>query len=197
MQIPSVSKGDKETCIGDAFHFREKPLQVERSLGPSIAPARRKNGCFDDFRARSSSSRTIRPRETPALRAVWSSHFARSSGSRTVSVLPICLNCNVPCHSDLKHQAVLRLSNCSTMNPKRRFMKATVQARLDDSSRRDLERLARRLGWSPSMVVREALRRMATSYPLDGRPRIAGLGKFSSGIPDLGSNKKHLKGFGG
>jgi len=46
------------------------------------------------------------------------------------------------------------------------------------------------------MVVREAIRRMATSYPLNVRPRIAGLGKFASGIPDLGSNKKHLKGFG-
>jgi hypothetical protein len=28
------------------------------------------------------------------------------------------------------------------------------------------------------------------------RPRIAGIGQFASGIDDLGSNKRHLKGFG-
>jgi len=76
-------------------------------------------------------------------------------------------------------------------------MRPTVQARLDAAGRRDLARLAQSLGWSPSKVVREALRRLAASHPASGRPRIAGLGKFSSGIPDLGSDKKHLKGFGG
>jgi antitoxin component of RelBE/YafQ-DinJ toxin-antitoxin module len=76
-------------------------------------------------------------------------------------------------------------------------MKAAVQARLDAASRRDLEQLVQSFGWSPSKVVREALRRLASSHPLPGRPRIAGLGKFSSGVRDLGSNKKHLKGFGG
>ena len=76
-------------------------------------------------------------------------------------------------------------------------MRATVQARLDAASRRDLAQLVQSLGWSPSKVVREALRRLASSHPLPGRPRVAGLGKFSSAVPDLGSNKKHLKGFGG
>jgi hypothetical protein len=75
-------------------------------------------------------------------------------------------------------------------------MNSTVQARLDPSARRDLEQLVRTLGWSPSKIVREALRQMAVSHPPPARPRIVGLGKFSSGIPDLGSNKKHLKGFG-
>lgn len=75
-------------------------------------------------------------------------------------------------------------------------MSSTVQARLDAASRRDLAQLVRSLGWSPSQVVREALRRMASSHLPVKRPRIAGLGKFSSGVPDLGSNKKHLKGFG-
>ena len=75
-------------------------------------------------------------------------------------------------------------------------MSSTVQARLDTAERRDLVRLARSLGCSPSEVVREAIRRLAASHPLPGRPRVVGLGKFSSGIPDLGSNKKHLKGFG-
>jgi hypothetical protein len=76
-------------------------------------------------------------------------------------------------------------------------MKAAVQARLEAASRRDLEQLVQRFGWSPSKVVREALRRLASSCPAPRRPRIVGLGKFSSGVPDLGSNKKHLKGFGG
>ena len=76
-------------------------------------------------------------------------------------------------------------------------MRPTVQARLDATSRRDLAQLVQSLGWSPSRVVREALRRLASAHSLPGRPRVAGLGKFSSGVPDLGSNKKHLKGFGG
>ena len=75
-------------------------------------------------------------------------------------------------------------------------MKTSVQARLDGPSRRDLERLTRKLGWSPSRVVREALKRMASLYPQNDQPRVVGLGRFSSGISDLGSNKKHLKGFG-
>jgi len=37
---------------------------------------------------------------------------------------------------------------------------------------------------------------MAATHPRPDRPRIAGLGQFASGISDLGSNKKHLKGFG-
>jgi hypothetical protein len=75
-------------------------------------------------------------------------------------------------------------------------MRPTVQARLDAASRRDLAQLVQSLGWSPSKVVREALRRLASSHPPPGRPRIVGLGKFSSGVRDLGSNKKHLSGFG-
>lgn len=73
-------------------------------------------------------------------------------------------------------------------------MRSTV--RLDAESRRDLAQLVRRLGWSPSQVVREALHRMASSHLQPGRPHIIGMGKFSSGISDLGSNKEHLKGFG-
>ena len=40
-----------------------------------------------------------------------------------------------------------------------------------------------------SKAVRGALRRLAASHPAHGRPRIIGLGKFASGVPDLGSNK--------
>ena len=75
-------------------------------------------------------------------------------------------------------------------------MPSTVQARLDDEGRRNLAHLTRTLGWSPSKVVREALRRMAASHPGPGRPRILGVGQFASGIDDLGSHKKHLRDFG-
>jgi hypothetical protein len=68
--------------------------------------------------------------------------------------------------------------------------------RLDAGTRRTLGQLVSHLGWSPSRVVREGLRLLAASHPAPGRPRIVGMGKFSSGVPDLGSNKKRLKGFG-
>jgi hypothetical protein len=75
-------------------------------------------------------------------------------------------------------------------------MKATVQARLDRQAQETLAELADQLGMSPSQVVREGIRLLAASHPKRGQRRIAGLGKFASGVPDLGSNKKHLKGFG-
>jgi hypothetical protein len=70
----------------------------------------------------------------------------------------------------------------------------TVQARLDADTEKTLARLVDQLGVSPSIVVREGIRLLAASQPKTRR--IAGLGKFSSGISDLGSNKKHLRGFG-
>jgi len=70
----------------------------------------------------------------------------------------------------------------------------TVQARLDADTQKTLARLIEQLGVSPSMVVREGIRLLAASQPKSRK--IVGLGKFSSGVPDLGSNKKHLKGFG-
>ena len=75
-------------------------------------------------------------------------------------------------------------------------MSSTVQARLDPESQRELKRLGRRLGWSPSRVVREGIRLLAACQPMDIRKRIIGVGKFTSGKPDLGSNKTHLADFG-
>jgi hypothetical protein len=76
-------------------------------------------------------------------------------------------------------------------------MKTTVQARLDDESQAALKHLTRRLGWSPSRVVREGLRLMVRQYGAAPKKRkIIGMGEFDSGIPDLGSNKKHLEGYG-
>jgi hypothetical protein len=67
---------------------------------------------------------------------------------------------------------------------------------LDAGTRRTLTQLVSHLGWSPSRVMREGLRLLAASHPVGDRPRIVGMGQFSSGVPDLGSSKKHLKGFG-
>jgi len=75
-------------------------------------------------------------------------------------------------------------------------MRFAIQARLDDRSRKRLATLVRELGWTPSQVVREGLRIMEASQLRRKKRRIIGLGKFSSGISDLGSNKKHLRGFG-
>lgn len=74
-------------------------------------------------------------------------------------------------------------------------MGSTVQARLDKDAKKALTKLVRELGWTPSRVVREALNLFAATR-LRKRRRILGLGEFSSGISDLGSNKTHMRGFG-
>ena len=75
-------------------------------------------------------------------------------------------------------------------------MGTAIQARLDDRSRKRLAVLVRELGWSPSQVVREGLRVLESNYLRRKKRGVIGLGKFSSGVSDLGTNKKHLRGFG-
>jgi hypothetical protein len=75
-------------------------------------------------------------------------------------------------------------------------MKAVVQARLDPEAQQTLDLLVRRLGWSPSRVVRESLLLMGRYHSSAPRKRVIGVGKFESGLPDLGSNKRHMQGFG-
>jgi len=75
-------------------------------------------------------------------------------------------------------------------------MKSNVQARLDRSAQLALTELVRRLGWSPSRVVREGLRLLAACYGKPSTKKVIGIGRFASGAPDLASNKKHLQGFG-
>jgi hypothetical protein len=75
-------------------------------------------------------------------------------------------------------------------------MRFAIQARLDERSRKRLAVLVRELGWTPSRVVREGLRVLEASYLRRRNPRIIGLGKFESGVPDLGSNKKRLRNLG-
>jgi hypothetical protein len=74
-------------------------------------------------------------------------------------------------------------------------MPGTIHARLDPETERMLRRLQRHFGWSDSQVVREGIK-VLNGLTARGRRRVVGLGRFSSGIPDLGSNKTHLKGFG-
>ncbi len=75
-------------------------------------------------------------------------------------------------------------------------MAKMVHARLDDGSERTLARLRRATGLSDSELLRRGLR--AFDLMQGGRAgwRITGLGAFASGMPDLGSNKRHLAGFG-
>jgi hypothetical protein len=75
-------------------------------------------------------------------------------------------------------------------------MKTTVQARLDSETQKTLDGLVRQLGWPVSRVVREGVRLLAASRLPRRRRKFIGMGEFDSGICDLGSDKKHLEGFG-
>jgi hypothetical protein len=75
-------------------------------------------------------------------------------------------------------------------------MRSAIQTRLDSPSRKRLAVLVRELGWTPSQIVREGLRVLAASYLRRKKRGVIGLGKFSSGVRDLASNKKHLRDFG-
>jgi hypothetical protein len=75
-------------------------------------------------------------------------------------------------------------------------MARVVQARLDDDTDKMLHDLRRRTRLSDSELVRRAIRSLAVLSPTGGGPRVVGIGRFESGVPDLASNKRHLKGFG-
>jgi len=71
-----------------------------------------------------------------------------------------------------------------------------VQSRLDPETLDLLTRLRRRTGLSDSELLRRGLHRLAENRPRARRHRIVGVGKFASKVTDLGSNKRHLRGFG-
>jgi hypothetical protein len=75
-------------------------------------------------------------------------------------------------------------------------MSKLVQARLDDETDRILKALRRRTGLSDSELVRRGVRALAESSPDWGAARVIGVGQFSSGVSDLGSDKRHLAEFG-
>ena len=77
------------------------------------------------------------------------------------------------------------------------YMSDVVHARLDPETERLLNRLKRQRGWNDSQVVRRGIRALAQLELKAGQGRkIIGLGKFCSGVSDLGSNERHLDGFG-
>ncbi len=75
-------------------------------------------------------------------------------------------------------------------------MSRVIHARLDEHAGRLLRQLQRQQGWSDSQVVREAIKALGVLLVAKPSRRVVGLGRFRSGIRDLGSNKAHLKGFG-
>ena len=75
-------------------------------------------------------------------------------------------------------------------------MPRIIHARLDLRTERLLRALERRLGWNDSQVVREGIKALHVLLGPERSRHIVGLGRFRSGIRDLGSNKTHLKGFG-
>lgn len=75
-------------------------------------------------------------------------------------------------------------------------MTTTVQARLDEETQAALDRLWRQHGLKPSDAVREGIRLLDKHHTLPARPRMIGIGKYDSGIPNLATNKKHMEGFG-
>ena len=75
-------------------------------------------------------------------------------------------------------------------------MSRMVHARLDLGTEKMLSNLCRCIGCGDSEIIRRGIRVLASLTLEGGGKRIAGLGKFKSGLPDLGSNKTRLKGFG-
>ncbi len=75
-------------------------------------------------------------------------------------------------------------------------MSSVIHARLDDDTDSLRDALQKQLGWSDSQIVREGIKSLSALVRKQGKRKIIGLGKFESKIKDLGSNKKHLRGFG-
>ncbi|MGA9673160.1 MAG: hypothetical protein WBQ94_28430 [Terracidiphilus sp.] len=75
-------------------------------------------------------------------------------------------------------------------------MRGSVQARVDAETEAAIEKLRRRNGWSMSRVVREGLQLLVQHQAGAATQRMIGIGMLDSGVSDLASNKKLVKGFG-
>jgi hypothetical protein len=75
-------------------------------------------------------------------------------------------------------------------------MARIIHARIDAETEKLFTELQRRMGWNDSKVVREGIKALNVLLVPPGSRKIAGLGRFRSGVPDLGTNPKHLEGFG-
>jgi hypothetical protein len=71
-----------------------------------------------------------------------------------------------------------------------------VHVRLDAGTAKVLRDLEKRLLWSPSRILREGIHALKAVKVTRGPRRIHGLGRFASGVPDLGTSKRHMEGFG-
>jgi len=71
-----------------------------------------------------------------------------------------------------------------------------VHARLDAKTEELLRRVKQSRGWTDSEAVRAGLRLLEAELTEVEAPRVIGVGEFSSGVSDLGSNQRHLRGFG-
>ena len=75
-------------------------------------------------------------------------------------------------------------------------MSRVIHARLDKDTDSLRSELQKRLGWNDSQIVREGIKSLSVLLRTGGKRKIIGQARYKSGIPDLGSNKKHLAGFG-
>ena len=75
-------------------------------------------------------------------------------------------------------------------------MASVIHARLDADADSLRSQLQKQLGWTDSQIVREGIKSLSALVRTKGKRKIVGLGRFKSGVTDLGSNKKRLKGFG-
>lgn len=76
------------------------------------------------------------------------------------------------------------------------IMTDIVHARLDAKTRKIMQQLKRRYGWSDSEVIRQGTRALNEAEMTPQDRCIVGLGKFESGLSDLGSNEEYLRHFG-
>lgn len=75
-------------------------------------------------------------------------------------------------------------------------MSTSIHARLDQETATLRAELRLQLGLSDSDIVREGIRALAPRLANKPRRKFTGEGKYSSGVPDLATNKKHMQGFG-
>jgi hypothetical protein len=75
-------------------------------------------------------------------------------------------------------------------------MSRIVHARIDRETERILNALKLQLGWTNSKAIREGIKALDGLVLRGKARRVVGLGRFCSGLRDLGSNKQRLRGFG-
>jgi hypothetical protein len=74
-------------------------------------------------------------------------------------------------------------------------MAVTLQARLDKRTQKLLERLRKKTGLSDSEITRRGIAALAKELDDEG-PVLIGMGEHDSGVADLATHPRHMKGFG-